>query len=169
MRKEKDDEEAVFDTKTHVFEDLDFHEHDKGDKHTLWVATAQSAEAAPQQGTSASSQPPADTDVPMPPVETPPPLPAIGPLVPASPPRTSTHQGAPSFGDIGDPDAAAMDMDTEESQTSGEDLHTQLQKLNTEGESSFFLTYSFSPFVHSSAHTSETDNQVASLPENQCT
>lgn len=164
MRKECDDEEAVFNTRTHVFKELDFHEHDKGDKHTLWADTAQASEAAPQQGTSASAQPPADTDVPMPPVETPPPLPAFGPVIPASPPRPSAHQGALSFGDIGDPDAAAMDMDAEDSQTSGDDLHTQLQKLNTEGEYLVSLLIFYSYSVHCLVQTSETDDQVAPIP-----
>ncbi len=121
---------------------MEFPDYNEGDRFTSFVTDAPvdpPFEIDPVQTAPAAVPPPADTDVPMPPVDSPPPLPAMGTVILASPPCTSTTGGARAFGDIGDKDTTEMDLDVEDSLTSGDDLRTKLEQLKTESKCFFHL------------------------------
>ncbi len=152
----------MFDTTWHEFEDLNFLEHDTGDKFTIRWPGDSFDEAPARQSDPAPAHaplPPADVDVPMPPAKAPPFLLSISIVPPVSPPRVVAHQSAPSFVNIGDQDV--VNMDVEDSQTSGKELLNHLEKLNTQSKCLLHFLFHCLLFLCFQALASETDVQMS--------
>lgn len=116
---------------------------------------------------------------PPPPPSLPPliPLPSVVPIIdiqtPLSPPLAPPPQDdVPMFSSIGQDassgNAEDTDMDVESEPTSGDDLHTQLEKLNTQGMcTSLAHSCHYSFFTCLVATASEPDDSISSLPSDE--